>query len=411
MASLPYLEPVPAALLASVDAVARERFGSRDLRGAALARAVQRVSEAYTRERGALRELAGEHEVLCARLRFFLPRDAPKIAAPLGELAAVGALPRAQQSGDSGPALHGGATLRVLDLGAGLGTTSLGAARMLLAQPGVERVHIDAVDHDGAALELAQALCDRYAREAGLALSMSTRRAALTPALLPRLARGYHVILLGLVLNELTLDAGNTTDAGEHHARWLTQLSALLADDGVLIALEPALRAQSRALQHARTLLLAKGGPPYLFAPCVHAGACPLLERERDWCHERLPLALPEPIAKIAADAGLREAELSYSYLTLTRAPRSLAELARDAPQRLYRVVSGTLASKGKLELGLCGAGGATRARRLDRHATEANAAIEHGGRGQLLRFDGGQASDGGAGLRVDADTRVTPVS
>jgi hypothetical protein len=157
--------------------------------------------------------------------------------------------------------------------------------------------------------------------------------------------------------------------------------------------------------------LLAHGGPPYLFAPCLHAGACPLLERERDWCHERLPLALPAAIAGVARDAGLREAELSYSYLTLTRAPRSLAELARAAPpEQLYRVDSATLASKGKLELALCGPGGATRARRLDRHARPANAAFAHGGRGQLLRFDGAQAKEAGEVLRVDADTRVEPI-
>ena len=395
MANLPFLEPVPAALLASIDAVARERFGGRDLRGAALARAVQRVSEAYTRERGTLHELAGEPDVLCARLRFFLPRDAPKIAAPLAELAAAGALPRARE-------------LRVLDLGAGLGTSALGAARLLLAQPGVERVHVDAVDRDGAALELAQALCERYAQQAGLALSMRTRTAALAPQLLERLAPPYQLILLGFVLNELAQDAA---DPAEQHARWFTRLSGLLADDGAIVVLEPALRVQSRALQLARARLLAHGGPPYLFAPCLHAGACPLLERERDWCHERLPLALPAEIAGVAHDAGLREAELSYSYLTLTRAPRSLVELAGDAPpEQLYRVVSAGLASKGKLELALCGPGGATRARRLDRHARPDNAGFEHGGRGQLLRFTSTQASAAGEVLRVDADTRVEPV-
>ena len=73
-------------------------------------------------------------------------------------------------------------------------------------------------------------------------------------------------------------------------------------------------------------------------------------------------------------------------------------------------MVSAGLASKGKLELALCGPGGATRARRLDRHARPDNAGFEHGGRGQLLRFTSTQASAAGEVLRVDADTRVEPV-
>lgn len=282
---LPHVEPVPAALLAAVDEVAAERFGASDLRGAALASAVHDVSTAYTRDRSQLQALAGDRTALCARLRFFVARDAPKIAAPLAELAAAGALPRAT-------------TLRVLDLGAGLGTTSLGAARLLLAQPGVERLHVDAVDQDAAALALAGELARRYAQRAELALTFSTRTAGLTPALLDKLARQYQLIVLGFVLNELA-ELGGEADPSEQHARWLTRLSTLLSDDGAIVVLEPALREQSRNLQRTRAHLLEQGGPPHLFAPCLHAGACPLLERERDWCHERLPQALPEPIAAI----------------------------------------------------------------------------------------------------------------
>jgi ribosomal protein RSM22 (predicted rRNA methylase) len=318
-----------------------------------------------------------------------LPRDAPKIAAPLAELAAVGALPQAR-------------SLRVLDLGAGLGTTSLGAARLLLAQPGVERMTVDAVDRDADALAIAAALAKHYAREAGLALAFESRSAALTPALLDRLTPPYHLILLGFVLNELALEHA---DPVAQHATLLRRATALLAPGGAIVVLEPALRAQARALQLTRGELLAQGGPPYVFAPCLHAGACPLLARERDWCHERLPQALPEPIAAIARDAGLRDAELSYAYLSLHQAPRSLAELGQDARERLYRVVSAPLASKGKLELMLCGAGGATRARRLDRAASTGNAAFAHCNRGTIARIDHG--AQGGETLKIASETAI----
>jgi ribosomal protein RSM22 (predicted rRNA methylase) len=389
IAPLPHVEPVSAALLTAIDAVARERFGAGDLRGAALARAVQNVSAAYTQERSELPSLRGDRAALCARLRFFLPRDAPKIAAPLAELAAASALPQAR-------------TLRVLDLGAGLGTTSLGAARLLLAQPGVERVVVDAVDRDGDALVIASALAKHYAREAGLALELETRNAALTPALLDRLTPPYHLILLGFVLNELALEHDEPV---AQHVTLLRRASALLAPGGAIIVLEPALRAQARALQLTRGEILAQGGPPYVFAPCLHAGACPLLARERDWCHERLPQALPEPIATIARDAGLRDAELSYAYLSLHQAPRSLAELEHGARERLYRVVSAPLASKGKLELLLCGASGATRARRLDRAASASNDALTQCNRGSIARIDHGVQN--GETLKIASETAI----
>jgi ribosomal protein RSM22 (predicted rRNA methylase) len=387
IAPLPHAEPVPAALLSAIDAVARERFGAADLSGAALARAVRNVSAAYTQDRSELPALLGDRAALCARLRFYLPRDLPKIAAPLAELAAVGALPH-------------GRKLRVLDLGAGLGATSLGAVRLLLAQPGVERVAIDAIDRDAGALALASALAKRYAHDAGLAFAFEPRSDTVSHALLERLVPPYDLIFFGFVLNELALEHADPTSL---QAGLLRRASALLAPGGAIVVLEPALRPQARALQRTRDALLAQGGPPYVFAPCLHAGACPLLVRERDWCHERLPQPLPEPIAAVAREAGLRDAELSYAYLTLHEAKRSLAELAPDAQERLYRIVSAPLASKGKLELVLCGAGGATRARRLDRQASARNAPFEQCNRGCIARIDGASAQRDTLKLAADS--------
>jgi ribosomal protein RSM22 (predicted rRNA methylase) len=379
-----HVEPPPESLLAAVRMVAQERLGAADLHGAELARVVRRVSEAYRRERGRPADLRGDDRTLCARLKFFLPRDWPKIAAPLAELAAVGALPTAK-------------TLRVLDLGAGLGATGLGAAAFTLALSGVERVRIDAVDRDARALEIALSLSQHFARTASLALELRPRVAALSPALLSSLSPPYELIVLGFVLNEI---GELEPERALHHARWLSRLSELLTDDGAIIVLEPALRETSRTLQATRSLLAAAEGPPYVFAPCLHRGACPLLERERDWCHEQLPLELPEEIVPVARTAGLRTSELTYSYLTLHRSPRSLAEL--DPSASLLRVVSGPLRSKGKLEIAVCGAGNTRKLRRLERHASAVNRDIESANRGAILRLSQG-AADEAAVQRVDS--------
>jgi ribosomal protein RSM22 (predicted rRNA methylase) len=387
MSSL-HVRPPPESLLAAVSAVAREQLGKDDLQGAALAQAVLRVSEAYRRQRGSPAELRSDEQALCARLKFFLPRDFPKIEPPLAELASVGALPTAP-------------TLRVLDLGAGLGTSALGAAAFVLRQPGIERVTIDAVDQDARALGIAERLSERFALAEGLAIELSTRTAPLNDALLARLQPPYHLILLGFVLNELG-DA--EPDAVQHHVRWLSRLSELLADDGAIVVLEPALRQTSRRLQAARSVLAAGLGPPFVFAPCLHRGACPLLERERDWCHEQLPLQLPAQLLPIARIAGLRGSELTYSYLTLLRSARSLAEL--DPNARLLRVVSAPLRSKGKLELLVCGEGSTRRLRRLDRRESDVNRALGSVNRGSILRSV--RHDDGDRSVRVvEADSAI----
>src|ERR1700741_2005167 len=95
--SLLQIEPLPPSLLDAIARVARERFGAADLEGAALARAIQKVSEAYTRVRGSPAQVAGDRAALCARLKFFLPRDFPKLQAPLAELASASAFPAARE--------------------------------------------------------------------------------------------------------------------------------------------------------------------------------------------------------------------------------------------------------------------------------------------------------------------------
>src|SRR5690349_9310405 len=109
------------ALLPLIDALCAERLGASDLHGAALGQEVSRVSDLYLRRGGTPAAIRGQRAALCARMKFFLPRDLPKIQLPLAELAAVSALPAP-------------GTLRVLDIGAGLGTTSLGAAEFVLGQ-------------------------------------------------------------------------------------------------------------------------------------------------------------------------------------------------------------------------------------------------------------------------------------
>lgn len=383
--SLPTLSD---AFVAHVAELSRSRLGLAHLAGSRLSHAVTDISHTYTRERSAMGDLQGDDAVHSARLQFFLPRDLLKLHGPLAELASIGALPSARAG-----------LWRVLDLGAGLGSSSLGVARFAALRGSAERLHVTALDSDAEALWLFNELAQDLQTLPGVPTIVQTREHDFTKSALPSSVGGpFELIVLGLVLNELA-----TALSPSELAARMVAYAELLTDDGCVIIVEPALRETSRALHRVRDVLAARDAAPYVFAPCLHNAACPMLTRERDFCHERIMCELPSTLAQLAASAGLRERDLTYSYLTLHRQRRSLRELAGPNAWP-FRVVSGQLATKGKREIWLCGPSGAPRAQRLDRHRSPHNEAFEAAERGSIATLDDAAA---GSLVRVDKDAQV----
>jgi ribosomal protein RSM22 (predicted rRNA methylase) len=367
--------PLDPRWLPLLDAVARRTLGPHDRTGPALADEIARLSERYTRRGGALREAAVEQ---AARLRFFVPRDLPKIGGPLSELAMVGALPTDRP-------------WRVLDVGAGLGTTALGAAVIARAL-GVPAVEVVALEHEATLIDGMRALVDA-ANAAGLVakVALETRAVDLETTSFGTLTRGgpFDLILLGLSLNELYAEAAAPL---EKRAHFVDALAGALAPGGALVVLEPALAEVSRQLMALRDALVARGRS--IFAPCPPGTErCPMLARERDWCHEDLPRRLPPGLAELAQAAGLRFEGLTYAYLTLREGPPLAARLGGAA-----RVVGGPVKSKGKRELFVCAGGGHHRLTVLERRdAPPLDAA-----RGTVLALD--RAPEGSTSLRWGRD-------
>lgn len=359
--------PIDARWVELVADLAPRLLGREDRTGAALAAQVSHLSELYTRERQAI-ELAGRDAA--ARLRFFFLRDLPKIQGPLAELAAVGALPA-------------GEVWRVLDVGAGYGTSFLGAAE-LATRAGAARLEVTVLERDAGALDVMAELA-RAAERAGLIAPtrIEARRVDLESAELSGLPRA-DLILVGLTLNELFAGRADRAQAREAALR---ALASRLAEGGSLVVLEPATREITRELMALRDRFALDPGPPHVFAPCLRDGPCPMLPRERDWCHDQLPFVLPEPLARVAREAGLRWERLTYAYLTLRNDERRLWDLAARDP-RAHRVVGGPVESKGKSEWECCGQGGLVRLRRLERERAGASLALDGAARGTLLRFE-----------------------
>jgi hypothetical protein len=122
-----------------------------------------------------------------------------------------------------------------------------------------------------------------------------------------------------------------------------------------------------------------------VFAPCTRGGApCPALADPADWCHEDRPLRLPPRTAELARLTHLRDSGMKFAYLVLRRQPLGLVPAGGAA----WRVVGVPRPEKGKLEVIGCSDRGWVPIRRLRRHRSAANRAVERAERGDVLVVD-----------------------
>lgn len=326
---------------------------------------------------------APEH--LPARLAFWLPRDLPKVYEATRELRLAGLL------NPSRP------VVRILDIGAGLGASTLGLLYALREAGCAATIEVTLVDDDASALTIAKELL------AALHVQVKTHAPAASPK---AYGTNFDYIVLSQVLSELDRDEPDEAARAVKHAVFVGELGrAALTEEGSLIVVEPALRERTRHLHRVRAALL-DTGVLHLFAPCLHSDACPALTLETDWCHEDRPVDLPEYLVPVAKNAGLRWEGLTFSFLVLRRAEgNAVSLLPVDALRK--RVVSDVRKTKGKNEVSLCGdvEGDARRLRylRLDREATSENEAFAKLQRGDLVTLSGDRSRAG----RVGPETRV----
>ncbi len=384
--SSPLVRPLENAWQAILDAVLRRRGAPVTADVDALAPRLIELSRAYNA--GLAGDGARAVIPLDARIAFSFARDVPKGAGAIRELVLSGAL-----------SLPADRPLRIVDLGAGLGAMTWGIARALMTTAGASPP-IDAllVDEDADALGAAEAIAREAAAHPGPHVPALTVRARKERILAGMSLPEADVVVLGQVLSELDVAMDPKERVAKHATLVSDLLGRVVAPDGALVIVEPALKGRTRHLHAVRDALVDRGTT--VFAPCLHAKHCPVLAAEGDWCHEDLPVDLPPWAVPLARAAGLRWQGLTFSYLVLRRDERRLvAELEhRDEASRVHlRVISELLRSKGKAEVFACTAAGARlRMRRLDRDARDegpgamATQAWSHLGRGDVVTVHGG---------------------
>ena len=350
--------PLDAPWAARLDELALSRGLPRC--GVGLAPALREVSEAYN---AANFRLPWTKERLAARLHFFLPRDQAKVGAALRDVP----LDPSWREGT--------APLRLVDVGAGLGASTLGAVRALRARGVTRPIEATLLDVDAAALAVAAEVLG-VVPGVKVQVGAAPRGAEAAPA--------PDLVLFAQVLVELPSEA----EAADR----LRVAAAGLAPGGRVVVVEPALHGATRRLMRIRDVV---AGAAEIVAPCPHAGRCAMLDQPRDWCHDDLDVDLPPWLHPLARAAGLRWQGLTFARLVLANEPVARPPLRVVAPPRDTR---------GRKERQLCGTfpdGTTLRwVDRLDKRATEANTAFA-----DLARGDGVLLEPVAA--RVEAETLV----
>lgn len=356
------------------------------------ANAVRELSLAFTAER---RDLAAGYlsqpRYRAAYLLYYLLTGAASVQTAL------------HLSGWQPPRRAPGQPLRVLDLGAGPLTASLGVAQLLSALglgAGKQALQFTAVDGVASALADGKALLQIVRPDATVLTADGNLRERRS---LGKTVRGqYDLIVLANVLNEWGLAGKKSSDAAGF-VQWLREEH--LAEDGAMLLLEPATRVGSHVLIDVREALLELGHTRVL-APCMGSAACPYAERgHRDWCFSDQPWRRPELIVRLDNAIGHERGTLKFSYLLL--APGEPSQTKPRMSPLMARVIGGPMKSGGTYRRYLCGPEGRVTA--IVPEGQRVPDGLLHAFRGDRTEVSG-QPQQAPRGRRVEAELHLTPV-
>jgi hypothetical protein len=325
---------------------------------------VKGLSSRFNREEGEplepyWKDTGNRENLRLAYFLYFMPANLFRAASVWGEL---------HRLGYRWPDSLRSQSLRAIELGAGpaAGATGIaaGESHTPLGLPGTGDWAL--IEQDRATLELGSEWAKHWFESqalGGWGTRPFHRKLQVSAGLLPKTAPKFHLWLSSFFLNELSESPAEIArallEAWERH----------LAEDGLAILIEPALKPISRKLLEVRNelLALAAGRAPWmkLLLPCLGHQACGALAAAEDWCHEEVSWWRPPYYKQIDQLAGLDRKTLPFSYLVVARSRRTMQELLPELSKArtLHRLVSPAHKEGRDPEFFLCGQDGKVRAR------------------------------------------------
>lgn len=337
-----------------------------------VAPAATRLSELFTTARPvAFPDYGGDTESRVAYGLFFVPQTWVRTRLALAEVVEA-----------RGRALGRDGVVSVLDLGAGLGAAGWGAAHWLVARDPTLRARLVAVDRSAESLRDFVAAVEAVPssdRRLDVETVVADLAAGPAPAVLARAP--FHLVVVSFALNEAF-----PPPADDAARAWLASLSGLLADDGVLLVVEPALRETASRLRDLARPLVASGAL-HALAPDLDGRVALPHDDLRFVDHEVRRWRKPRSLVRLNRTLRRSLDELTFSFVALSRTP---APGFPAAPRRV-RLTSPFARLKGRRAFTALGADG-TRAtfdlleRTLADEATRARVlSIERGDHVEVL--------------------------
>ena len=293
---------------------------------------------------------------------------------------------------------------RILDLGSGPGP----AAAAFANAAGTEKALL--ADGSPAALELARHL---------LSGQVETRTALLDFED-AALAAGetFDAIVASHLLNELWKDEA---DRIERRLAFIEGQARRLDQGGFLLVIEPATQVASRELLALRDALAARGWR--ILAPCPSSRPCPVLRAGPGRsCHGEASWSAPEPVASLAARAGLDRVSVKWTFFVAAPpAPTGSAQVlpsasgasprgGADSSVSRGRVVSeGLLNKAGRLRYALCSETGLLSLSAKPESPMAVNSGFASLRRYDLVTISGAELREGGLGLSEGSSVTIEP--
>jgi len=166
----------------------------------------------------------------------------------------------------------------------------------------------------------------------------------------------FNLVVMGHCLNELW---ASSPSAPEKRLGFAEGVLDLLAPEGIFLVVEPSLLGTSRDLLALRDALAARGHR--VLGPCLRQGPCPALAASPSHtCHSEAAWEPPEPVASLAAAAGLDRQSVKMTWVAFApkRGPARGPEPAAgrlDPESETALVVSEPMLNKaGRLRYLLC---------------------------------------------------------
>ena len=298
--------------------------------------AVGELSDLFTTERprdGRFRDYMSDPKLLAAYGLFFFPQSFAR---------ADFAVRRLLEIYDWAPKKDASAPLRILDLGSGAAPCGFAAAGIFREKfPGREIV-LTALDRSRDAVSAAREIAREKNAASGNAPKITVEPLVadlkkLVPAKLS--LPPQDLILLGWSLNE-------AVPATDDAVPFLKNLAPLLAENGALVVLEPALKITAERLRRAsETFAENSGNPFYRLAPELGAHPCPLLREGVFWEHEVRKWTPPETLEFLNRTLFREIAALKFSWCALGKAPGKKFDVPEGATD-IVRLVSPMEATK-----------------------------------------------------------------